>query len=169
MRAIAPRFQKMVYQVRAEGVPFSDRRAIKVLKLMAASALLRRRTEVTPADFWIFKHVWSTPEQAPHLLREVVQPTLEEWWAEHPEDRRAGAAGSAIPIEKVLDEAKVLEKEVARLGAGTLDTEYLHLLRRLKRLRDAADSGGGDGAAELDRRIKNLIGATMKRWSQKEG
>ncbi len=165
VKSVAPRFQKMVYQIRAEGVPFSDRRVVKTLKVLAASALVHKRPAVTPADFWIFKHVWSTPDQGPYLLREIVQPMLEDWYAEHPEDRLDGrGAGSGIPFERIADEVKVLEKEVSRCGPGTLDTEYLHLLRRLKRLRDAVEAGGGDGADEIDRRIKTLIGATMKRW-----
>ncbi len=169
VRTIAPRFQKMVYQIRAEGVAFSDRRAIKVLKLMAASALLRKRQVVTPADFWVLKHVWNTPDQGPYLLREIVQPVLEEWYAEHPEDRLDGRAdGLGIPPERLRDEVRVLEKEVAGLGPGTLDTEYLHLLRRLKRLRDALEAAPPDGGEDPARKLRALIGATMKRWGAKE-
>lgn len=167
VRTIGPRYQKIVYQIRAEGIPFSDRRVVKVLKLMAASALLRRREVVTPADFWVLKHVWHTPDQGLLLLREIVQPVLEDWYAAHPEDRGEARAGAVSP-EKLREELVVVEKEVARFGAATPDTEVLHLLRRLRRLRDAADVAGATGE-EAVRKIRQLIGTIMKQWGQREG
>lgn len=52
-----------VGKVRDLGVAFSDRRAVKVLKLVAASAVLCGRTAATRADFWVLRYVWDRAEQ----------------------------------------------------------------------------------------------------------
>ena len=46
------------------GIAFSDRRAVKGQKLLAASAVLcgRDRGE-QPADLWVLRYVWDREEQ----------------------------------------------------------------------------------------------------------
>ena len=56
---------------------FSDRRAVKVLKLVAASAVLCGRSAARVSDFWVFRYVWDREEQiAPlaALVAGVIEP-----------------------------------------------------------------------------------------------
>ena len=45
------------------GVALSDRRAVKVLKLVAASAVLCGRAAADPSDLWVLRYVWDREEQ----------------------------------------------------------------------------------------------------------
>jgi MoxR-like ATPase len=54
---------ELVGKVRDLGVAFSDRRSVKVLKLLAASALLCGRESANPSDLWVLRYVWDREEQ----------------------------------------------------------------------------------------------------------
>src|SRR5262249_32312672 len=52
-----------VFKVRDLGIAFSDRRAVKVLKLLAASALLCGRDTAAASELWVLRYVWDREEQ----------------------------------------------------------------------------------------------------------
>lgn len=54
---------EVVTRARDLGVAISDRRAIKMLKLVAASAVLAGREKANGTDLWVFRHVWDRVEQ----------------------------------------------------------------------------------------------------------
>src|SRR5262249_17633970 len=55
---IAEPYSELVFKVRDLGVALSDRRAVKVLKLVAASAVLCGRPIALVSDFWPLRYVW---------------------------------------------------------------------------------------------------------------
>jgi len=57
------RYAELVFRVRDLGVALSDRRAVKVLKLVAASALLCGRMQANLSDLWVLRYVWDREEQ----------------------------------------------------------------------------------------------------------
>jgi MoxR-like ATPase len=78
---ITERYADVVSKVRDLGVAFSDRRAVKVLKLVAASAVLCGRSAARVSDFWVFRYVWDREEQvAPltALVAGVIEPHAAE-------------------------------------------------------------------------------------------
>ena len=72
LTGIAERYADVVSKVRDLGVAFSDRRAVKVLKLVAASAVLCGRSVARVSDFWVFRYVWDREEQVPPLIALVA-------------------------------------------------------------------------------------------------
>ena len=52
-------YAEVVFKIRDLGVAFSDRRAVKGLKLVAASALLCGRLAAAPCDLWVLRYVLS--------------------------------------------------------------------------------------------------------------
>jgi MoxR-like ATPase len=79
--AIAERYAEVVGKVRDLGVALSDRRAVKVLKLVASSALICGRSAARVSDFWVFRYVWDREEQiAPlvALVAGVIEPHVDE-------------------------------------------------------------------------------------------
>lgn len=60
---VAAAYADAVTKVRDLGVALSDRRAVKVLKLVAASAVLCGRAAANVSDFWVLKYVWDRAEQ----------------------------------------------------------------------------------------------------------
>src|SRR5439155_4736631 len=56
-------YSDVVFKIRDLGVAISDRRAVKMLKLLAASALLSGRDAANPSDLWVLRYVWDRAEQ----------------------------------------------------------------------------------------------------------
>jgi MoxR-like ATPase len=81
LEPIVERYADLVSKVRDLGVALTDRRAVKVLKLVAASAVLCGRTAASVSDFWVFRYVWDREEQiAPltALVAGVIEPHAQE-------------------------------------------------------------------------------------------
>jgi MoxR-like ATPase len=74
-----------VFKVRDLGVALSDRRAVKVLKLVAASAVLCGRDVAAGSDLWVMRYLWDRAEQIGPLAA-LVQGVLRQQPAEraHP-------------------------------------------------------------------------------------
>lgn len=121
-------YRELVRQIRAEGISLSDRRAIKLLKLVAAAALLRGEYTATPTDLWVLLHVWNKPEQI-SALQAIVGPVIEQ------------AGGRAIraerPLEDVEGDVQKLEQRVATQDGRTVPTitHYSALLHDLEHAR----------------------------------
>tara|TARA_R110002096_G_scaffold316010_6_gene510321 strand:+ start:6784 stop:7944 length:1161 start_codon:yes stop_codon:yes gene_type:complete len=66
----------LVVRLRTMGIQISDRRAVKVQRLIAASAILCGRTLAHPSDLWVLAHIWDIEEQR-ELLRSAVREILD--------------------------------------------------------------------------------------------
>ncbi|MES2514464.1 MAG: AAA family ATPase [Bacteroidota bacterium] len=69
-------FVNLVHSLRNTGIKVSDRRAVKIQNLLAASALICGRNEVTLSDFWVLKYIWDTEEQM-EILAGIVDAVIE--------------------------------------------------------------------------------------------
>lgn len=107
LTAVRPRYAELVQQLRLAGVALSDRRAVKLQRLLAASALLCRRTTAIPSDMWVLRYVWDTDEQREILAGLVDAVVL----ADEQPDRHPRAAGRDLP------DADALLREVTALAA----------------------------------------------------
>lgn len=65
----------LVTRLRTMGIPISDRRAVKVQRLVAASAILCGRATADVSDLWVLEHIWDIEEQR-ELLRAAVREVL---------------------------------------------------------------------------------------------
>lgn len=70
-------YSELVHRIRHAGIPVSDRRAVKLQRLAAASALLCGRMEVRHSDLWVLRYIWDTEEQQ-EVLQALVQKVLEK-------------------------------------------------------------------------------------------
>ncbi len=68
-------YLELVRRIRGAGVALSDRRVVRLLRLVAASALFCGRVEATPADFWVLRYAWDAETQA-GLIDELVTQTI---------------------------------------------------------------------------------------------
>ena len=87
--AIRTAIVELVHRLRTVGLSISDRRAVKLQRLVASSALLAGRRVAQHSDLWVFRYIWDTLEQQ-ELLASVVQETLarvEPHPADHPRAR----------------------------------------------------------------------------------
>jgi MoxR-like ATPase len=147
---IARDYREIVRRIRAEGIELSDRRVIKLLKMVAASALRRRSLEANPGDFWVLKHVWNNPDQIPHL-QAIVDPYLEGYLEVQWKPERG--------LETLEGDINTL---AARQRALRTDADYADYLQQAERLRRELLRHPDEAAREPHlNRLKGLIEAAM--------
>lgn len=147
-------YKSLVFQIRGEGVSFSDRRSIKMLKLFAASAFLDGRPTADASDFFVLKHVWNNLDQA-DILEGVVGPVLEAHYRAHPEARRLGATDVGL---------EALNQEINRIRAvltspePVSDMQLFSHLKALNEIKAALLGIGTAPAQEALGRVEQLLG-----------
>jgi len=67
----------LIHNLRNTGIKVSDRRAVKIQNLLAASALICNREVCIPSDFWVLKYIWDTEEQI-EILAGLVDEIIEK-------------------------------------------------------------------------------------------
>ena len=151
-------YKSLVFQLRAEGVGLSDRRVVKLLKLLVASAWIDGRPSPDEGDLWLLRHVWNTDEQRA-VVAGVVEPVLEAFYVEQPERRRGGAVGAGLDaLAAELDRVRRVLTE----GAAPSDVQLFAQLRALGELR-AALAGHADARARgLERKVTELLEAAFR-------
>jgi MoxR-like ATPase len=120
---------ELIHRLRYAGIPVSDRRAVKLQRLLAASALLCGRLEVNATDLWILRYIWDTEDQQ-EVLRAIVQDAMDKSGAAKAADSHPRAHGGDAPDAESL--ARDLERITERLAKGPLpDSERNYLKDRL--------------------------------------
>ncbi len=147
-------YKGLVFQIRSEGVSLSDRRAIKLLKLFAASALLDGRSTADPSDFFVLRHTWNNLDQA-EILEGIVGPVLEAWYREHPEARRFGAAD--VGMDALIEEVNRI-RELLTSDRPMSDIQLFSHLKALNEIKAALQAIGTQPAREAIGRVDQLLG-----------
>lgn len=129
---VLERYTAAVGKVRDLGVALSDRRAVKVLKLVAASAVLCGRTDATVSDLWVLRYVWDRAEQV-GPLGALVAGLLKDAPDDRPHPR-------SIPAERIDPEqlAKELEAAEREAVAGMKLVDAARLRERVQSVADRA-------------------------------
>lgn len=151
-------YKGLVFQLRAEGISFSDRRAVKTLKLLAASALVDGRERADEGDLFVLEHVWSSEDQIP-LLRALVRPVVEAFHADHPERRRVGALG--LGVEGIAAEIERI-RQVLTGAAAPSDLQLFAQLKALGEIRLALGVLQDPKARALEQRVSQLLDAALR-------
>lgn len=119
-------YGEAVWKLRDLGISLSDRRVVKILKLVAASALLCERSRAEPSDLWVLRYVWDHEQQIEPLAA-LTQGFLEPYPASdraHPRSRTRAAP-----------DPEDLARRIERLATAVGDADRLSLLE-LARLRE---------------------------------
>lgn len=67
----------IIHSLRNTGIKVSDRRAVKLQNLIAASALMCGRKESIVSDFWVLKYIWDNEEQI-EILEGIINKIIEK-------------------------------------------------------------------------------------------
>lgn len=126
-------YREAVGKVRDLGIALSDRRAVKVLKLLAASAVLCGRDRVQPSDLWVLRYVWDREEQI-DALAALVNGLLEQH-ADEAQRHPLAQVRRPADGEEIARQLDVLEGELD--GARTLSA-IARLRERVAGLADQA-------------------------------
>jgi MoxR-like ATPase len=113
-------------------VAISDRRAVKVLKLVASSSVLSGRTSANVSDLWVLRYVWDKLEQIGPLST-LVSGILERVEADSPHPR--SARPDRIDPESLARELSEAERELA---SGLKLIELARLRERVQAVADRA-------------------------------
>ena len=142
-----------VTKVRDLGVALSDRRSVKVLKLIAASAVMCGRTAANVSDLWVLRYVWDRVEQIGPLgsLVTGILDTTPNADAPHPRAARP----EQVDPEECARELEQAEKEIA---GGLKLVEAARLRERVQAVTDkAAWVGDTAGREHLLSRAGQLL------------
>ncbi len=67
----------LIHSLRNTGVKVSDRRAVKVQNLVAASAVMCGRDKAILSDLWVLKYIWDNEEQV-EILQGIIDTLIEK-------------------------------------------------------------------------------------------
>ena len=147
------KYKGLVFQIRSEGISVSDRRAVKLLKLFAASAVFDGRTRVHDGDFFILRHIWNNLDQV-ELLEEIVNPIVDAYYREHPDERRF--IGPSASLDDLLTELGLI-RDLLISGNELSDIQLFSQLKNLNEIKVALAALPGDAAARMIREVDQLL------------
>lgn len=148
----------LIHKLRLAGIPVSDRRAVKLQRLVAASAVLCGRLEADSTDFWVLRYIWDVDEQREviaAIVNQAVQASSEaELTTSHP---RARDSSGPDPEE--------LAKTLQQLGAKLADPAIAAAERPI--LRDQLSLLAGRCQWVVDRQKREFLdGQVATLWQQ---
>jgi MoxR-like ATPase len=103
-------YSEVVFKVRDLGIAISDRRAVKMLKLLAASALLSGRDAANPSDLWVLRYVWDRVEQIDPLAA-LVNGVLDRH-RDEPGAHPLAAVPEAVDPEELARQLDTIEQSI---------------------------------------------------------
>jgi MoxR-like ATPase len=147
------KYKGLIFQIRSEGISVSDRRAVKLLKLFAASAVFDGRTRVHDGDFFVLRHIWNNLDQV-ELLEEIVNPVVDSYYREHPDERRF--IGPSASLDDLLTELGLI-RELLTSGTELSDIQLFSQLKNLNEIKVALAALPGDAAPRMIREVDQLL------------
>ncbi len=127
----------LVHSLRNTGIKVSDRRAVKVQNLIAASAILSGRTEAILSDLWVLKYIWDTEDQI-EILAGLVNTEIEkdQEGPAHPrakESKLPSAEDLKADIDQIL--AKIEDENTALDQKNALKDKLRYVQNRVSWLK----------------------------------
>lgn len=123
-----------IISLRNTGISISDRRAVKMLNLIAASALICGRNEAILSDLWVLKHIWDTEEQI-EILGGIINRTIEK--DENPKSHPQALQNKTPNPEEVMKDVRIL---VEKWNLGNLSFEEQNVIKdKLRYLQTRCD------------------------------
>jgi MoxR-like ATPase len=121
--AIRQPFSELIHRIRHAGIPVSDRRAVKLQRVIAASALLSGRMEARLSDLWVVRHIWDTEEQQEVLASLVDQAITKQPAAaeDHPRARSADGPDA----ESIARDLEAMEGSMKSGALPEVERSYL--------------------------------------------
>jgi MoxR-like ATPase len=147
------KYKGLIFQIRSEGISVSDRRAVKMLKLFAASAVFDGRTRVHDGDFFVLRHIWNNLDQV-ELLEEIVNPVVDAYYREHPDERRF--IGPQASLDDLLSELNLI-RELLATSTELSDIQLFSQLKNLNEIKAALAAMPSETASRMMREVDQLL------------
>ncbi len=111
LEAVRTPFVELVLRLRGAGITISDRRAVKLQRLVAASALLCGRLAVNVTDLWVLRYIWDSEDEQ-EILASLVSQALES----ATDEARAGGHPRSLVSE--APDPEQLHSDLSQLAAA---------------------------------------------------
>lgn len=147
-------YKSLIFQIRSEGITVSDRRAVKLLRLLAASATLDDRRSADASDFFVLRHIWNNLDQA-EILDGIVSPVVDAWYRDHPEARRTGAA--SVGVDALITEMNRI-RDLLTSNAAVSDVQLFSHMKALNEIKVALQRIGTPAAKQAVGQLDQLLG-----------
>jgi len=135
LQGIRPAYIELVEKLRNAGVQVSDRRAVKLQRLIAASALVCKRTQAIRSDLWVLRYIWDTEEQR-EVIAGIVGTAVEA--DEEKERQHPRASRSSLPnADEIYKEVQLMAEQWEK--AETSAAERSVIKDRLRYLNGRCD------------------------------
>jgi MoxR-like ATPase len=119
LNAVRPTYLDLVHQLRTAGIAVSDRRAVKLQRVVAASALSCGRAQALISDLWVLRYIWDTEEQQ-EIIAGIVQSALDTAPAAEAELAHVRAGAPDAPDAEALSrQLGVLRAELDAVAPAT--------------------------------------------------
>lgn len=101
-------YVELIHRLRHAGIGVSDRRAVRLQRVIAASAVLCGRLNAVASDLWVLRYIWDSEEQQT-VLESIVQDAI---------TTVGESSGSDHPRSSGTDEADAeqLSRDLSRLN-----------------------------------------------------
>ncbi len=119
-----------IQKLRNAGVQVSDRRAVKLQRLIAASALLCKRTAAIPSDMWVMRYIWDTNEQIDiiaGILNTVIEADTNKA-EQHPRASANGAPNADIIYKEVVGMTEKWDNSTISMSERAIIKDRLRFL-----------------------------------------
>ena len=146
-------FVELVHRLRHAGIQISDRRAVKLQRPIAASALLCGRDYAIQSDLWIMRYIWDTREQQ-ELLAEIVNDVIKKRDDDESHHARSTFMNSPNP-EAIARELSNIGKRLK--GDSIQEHDKIYLRDRVSLLASRTQWVSNDQQrAALEKRVSKL-------------
>jgi MoxR-like ATPase len=109
LSSIQASYLDTIGRLRRAGIAVSDRRAVKLQRVIAASAVLAGRTAANRTDLWVLRYIWDTEEQQ-EIIAAIVDSVLSQASSEEQASAHPRAQSSQEP------NSEELSREIEQLG-----------------------------------------------------
>lgn len=123
LAAIRQPFSELIHRIRHAGIPVSDRRAVKLQRVIAASALICGRNAARLSDLWVLRHIWDTEEQQ-EILATLADQAINKEQPAAGDHRRAHATEGPDP-EAMARDLEALSKSLKNGPLPNAEKAYL--------------------------------------------
>jgi MoxR-like ATPase len=152
LKPIYEAYLNTIISLRNTGITISDRRAVKMQNLIAASALICGRNEAILSDLWVLKHIWDTEEQI-EILEGIINRVIEK--DENPKSHPQALQNKTPNPEEVMKDVKILSDQWEN---GGLSFEEQNVIKdKLRYLQTRCDwIANGEQKQYIQKEIESL-------------
>lgn len=111
-------YVELVLRLRQAGITVSDRRAVKLQRLVAASALLCGRHVATRTDLWVLRYIWDSEEQR-EVIAAIVQEAVDKATEEEKTSAHPRSQGLLPDPEALARDLEELTKQLTEAAADS--------------------------------------------------